>query len=520
MSSRLLAIGLDGFEISIAERLMADGRMPNLSRLRERSARFRLNHGPAKYSGLAWEHVSTGRTPESLDRHSAVTFDPETYDVRQEPTRETPVFAKMKSRTVLFDVPYCDLQRAANLQGLAQWGAHDPGAPRSCNPPSLADEIAARFGPYPAADYIYAMVWHSAEQTARAGAALAAAVRVRAQAAEWVLRTRIPDWELAVVVVSEPHSALEPLWHGVDPRHPLHLLPSGPVARQCLETVYVETDALIGRLCESFPDASIAVFAMHGMGDNGADVPTMVLLPELLYRRAFGRPWMREIAWSAVLPDGTPLLAEEETWNNTMEARIPPLWSDAVKEAQAESARQALPIAHAGIDWQPASRYRPFWPWMEAFAMPSFYDGRVRLNLKGRERLGSVTPDRYRPLLDEIRALLEECMDPITSKPVVAGFSESPKSPLDVGPTESDLYIYWEGLPLGFRHPELGRIGPVPFRRPGGHSGRFGFLYCVHPSLPVGDLGEASSFDVMPTLAAILREAAPAAQMSGKSLLP
>ncbi|MEI8313623.1 MAG: hypothetical protein WCH98_22980, partial [Verrucomicrobiota bacterium] len=405
------------------------------------------------------------------------------------------------------------------LQGLARWGAHDPGAPQSCNPPSLAGEIADRFGPYPAADHIYAMVWHSADQTERAGAALAQAVRVRAQAAEWVLTDRIPDWEFAMVVVSEPHSALEPLWHGVDPRHPLHVLPSAPAARRWLETVYVETDALIGRLCESFPDASIAVFAMHGMGDNGVDVPTMVLLPELLYRRAFGRPWMREIPWSDFLPDGTPLLAEQQTWHHTMEARIPPLWSDAVKEARAQAARQEPPIAHAEIDWQPAARYRPFWPDMEAFALPSFYDGRVRLNLKGRERFGNVTPDRYRQLLDGIRTLLSECVDPITSRPVVAGFSESSKSPLDVGPTESDLYVYWEGLALGFAHPELGRIGPVPFRRTGGHSGPFGFLYCVHSSLPAGNFGEASSFDVMPTLAAILREAAAAAQMSGKSLL-
>jgi predicted AlkP superfamily phosphohydrolase/phosphomutase len=214
------------------------------------------------------------------------------------------------------------------------------------------------------------------------------------------------------------------------------------------------------------------------------------------------------------------LLAEQETWHHTMEARISPLWSDAVKEAQAQAAQQKPPIVHAEIDWQPASRYRPFWPDMEVFAMPSFYDGRVRVNLKGRERLGIVTPDRYPRLLDEIKTLLRECTDPITAKAVVAGFSETSKAPLDVGPTESDLYVYWEGLALGFAHPRLGRIGPVPFRRTGGHSGPFGFLYCVHPSLPASDMGEASSFDVMPTLAAILGEAAPAARMSGKPLLP
>ena len=81
-NKRLLVIGLDGFEISLADHLMACGRMPNLAALRERSARFRLDHELAKYTGLAWEHFSTGLTPEALNRHSAVTFDPKTYHVR------------------------------------------------------------------------------------------------------------------------------------------------------------------------------------------------------------------------------------------------------------------------------------------------------------------------------------------------------------------------------------------------------------------------------------------------------
>ena len=43
----------------------------------------------------------------------------------------------------------------------------------------------------------------------------------------WLLGERLPDWALALVIVSEAHSAIEGLWHGVDAtRHPLHGLPS------------------------------------------------------------------------------------------------------------------------------------------------------------------------------------------------------------------------------------------------------------------------------------------------------
>src|SRR5436190_10213925 len=279
---RLLVIGLDGFEISLAERLMDDGRMPNMSRLREKSARFLLDHGVEKYTGLTWEFFSTGRTPASLERYSAVRFDPSCYHVVQEPTSAAPVFAKFRSRSVLFDVPYCDLTRAENTMGIAGWGAHDPGVPASSRPAALLEEMTARFGPYPAADYIYGLLWQSEARTRDAGLALTEAVRVRAGAAQWMLVERLTDWDLGLVVVSEPHSAIESLWHGVAASHPLHVLPSAAPAGEAIEDVYAEVDALIGTLIEALPDAAVMVFAMHGMGANDADVPAMSLLPELL----------------------------------------------------------------------------------------------------------------------------------------------------------------------------------------------------------------------------------------------
>jgi hypothetical protein len=50
-SRRVLAIGLDGYEPSLGDELMAAGELPALARLRERSARFTLDHGPAQRTG-------------------------------------------------------------------------------------------------------------------------------------------------------------------------------------------------------------------------------------------------------------------------------------------------------------------------------------------------------------------------------------------------------------------------------------------------------------------------------------
>ena len=51
-------IGLDGVELSYADRLVADGELPNLVRLRDRSASFLLDNPPERRTGLEWEQLT------------------------------------------------------------------------------------------------------------------------------------------------------------------------------------------------------------------------------------------------------------------------------------------------------------------------------------------------------------------------------------------------------------------------------------------------------------------------------
>jgi predicted AlkP superfamily phosphohydrolase/phosphomutase len=497
---RVLAIGLDGYELSLAESMMAENLLPNMWRLRARSARFLLNHGRDKNSGLAWEHVSTGQTPTTGGRWSAVTFDPSTYCVCQESTARVPFLAGLGAETVVFDVPYCDLERAPRVRGLTCWGAHDPGVSPLSRPDDLHIELAARFGPYPAAKHIYSFVWQSAEKTRVAAEALEKAVHARAEATRWLLRERTPDWDLALVVVSEPHSAIEPMWHGVDASHPLHGVPSASVARDGLRRIYIAIDQLVGTLEAAFPDATLLLFAMHGMGRNEADVAGMVLLGELLYRHRFGQAYLRERTWKAHTAAGVPLLGEKQDWHFELMTSLP-----------------TAPNPSSNIDWMPVARYRSFWPQMEAFALPAFYDGRVRINLQGREAQGVVPLERYAAVRDEIVELLRACREPLSGESVIDSVSHPEKDPYTIGPTEADLYIDWRGTPLGFVHPQLGRIGPIPYRRTGGHTGANGFAYIAGTGMAPGDHGTANSIDVVPTIIDLLNEPGPL-PVAGRSL--
>jgi hypothetical protein len=87
-----------------------------------------------------------------------------------------------------------------------------------------------------------------------------------------------------------------------------------------------------------------------------------------------------------------------------------------------------------------------------------------------------------------------------------------------MGETDADVVFVWRGAPSGFRHPRLGQIGPVPYRRTGGHTGGPGFAYLAGTPLAAGDYGTRSAFDVVPTVLDLLC-AGGVQRVSGVSLL-
>ena len=553
LKPRVLAVYLDGYEVSVADRLIEAGRLPALAALRDTSARFQLDHGPAQRTGLAGEHFSTGLSPDDAKRWAAVHFDPQNYDVWQAGNTMPPFVAGRDLQTVVFDPTYFNLNLAGeNTQGLVNWGAHDPGVAPSSRPPELVAELTDRFGPYPAKAWLYGHVWASANRTRHMAQALVEAARLRAQAATWLLKQRLPDWDLGIVVSGELHSASEALWFGIDPTHPLNTgtAPAEAAAEAAagFEQVYEAVDAMVGGIRDAFPDTTLLVFTLGGMGPNRSDIPSMALLPELLYRRVFGEalmtpyPGSTSEAEAEAGPTACPSLDEDQHWARAMldllqrTAPDQPSSGDEKRDKKerkrrrrAEQSADSPSSDHLRLplDWMPASRYHDFWPRMDAFALPSFYDGRVRLNLIGRERDGLVAPAEYETRVAEIEALTRACIDPRTGQSLVDYVEKLPPGQdwMHLSPTACDLVIVWRGTAQALAHPTLGRIGPLPFNRTGGHTGPYGFAYLQNPrgqsgNRPgdVGSFGVRSAFDIVPTILDLLRQPA-GAKISGVSLL-
>jgi len=527
---RVLVLGLDGYDPGYAATLLAEGLMPNLARLIGDSARAALDHGKHRLTGLSWEHFATGLTPDALERWSAVSFDPATYRVRQPTTTAEPFLASLGDAVVVFDPPYFDLDRAPQALGLVNWGAHDPGVAAQSRPATLQAEIVGRFGSYPAAKYIYGFSWPSAERTKVAAEALAQAVRVRTEIARWLLAERLSDWKAACIVVGELHSVIEPMWHGVDALHPLHGHASGRAAAHGVRSVYIALDDLIGTLREAFADATLVAFCMHGMGANNADVASMLLLPEFCYRRSFGRPlFSPRPEWvQAYEKDGTPpALDERDRWEAAVRRCFPlgPKLRARLRKSLGKLPLCRPPAAHredageASLDWMPATAYAPYWPAMDAFALPSFYDGRIRINLAGRERHGRIAVEDYHRFRETLEAELLALRDPSTGQPAVQALHHPQRNdPRQLHDTEPDIEIVWrQSVLVALASDALGAIGPAPVRRTGGHTGGDGVLYLLNSPLPAGDYGRRSAFDVAPTVADLAGD--DLARLSGQSLL-
>jgi predicted AlkP superfamily phosphohydrolase/phosphomutase len=502
-------IGLDGYESSIGDRLMAEGRMAHLAALRNRCARWLLDHGPHRDTGLAWEQVACGMAPDRSGRWSAIEFDAKTYRIWQSGAVNAPFAACLDAKTIVFDAPYFDLTQAPDARGATNWGAHDPGVAPQCRPAGLSDEIRKRFGPYKARKDIYGFLWPDAEETRAAGARLTGALDQRTEIMRWLIGERFTDWDLAISVVGELHSAIEPMWHGLDERHPLHNASSATAARQGLEAVYEALDRHIGALRAAAPDAAVVCFAMHGMGPNNADAPAMLLLPELLYRLETGKALFTPPKQWREARGGVPMLPAGAKWEKAVLGamrggqvmRLKDKLENVSKKLSRRrpARRNAIPLR------MPAARYAHAWPRMRAFGFPAYYDGRIRINLQGREARGIVPLSGYSALIDELSAMLRSLQDPRTGAAAVADIQTPVASdPLSAHPTQADLIVSFNDAPLALEHPEIGIVGPVPFRRTGGHTGRFGVLYISAPDVVPGDYGARSSFDVVPTIARLL----------------
>jgi hypothetical protein len=76
---RVVVLGLDGMEPTLAEKFMAEGKLPNLARLKKEGTYARLRTTTPAISPVAWSSFMTGSEPSKHNIFDFLSRDPRTY---------------------------------------------------------------------------------------------------------------------------------------------------------------------------------------------------------------------------------------------------------------------------------------------------------------------------------------------------------------------------------------------------------------------------------------------------------
>jgi predicted AlkP superfamily phosphohydrolase/phosphomutase len=465
----------------------------------------------------------TGCEPRSTGYWTDLRFDPTDYTVREVGAyeyREFPPFYALGPdyRVAVFDVPQAIVVDGVEGIQVLAWGAHSPRSRGVSRPAGLFDELVRAHGTHPAMERDHASFWNPVSRL-RLERALALGIERRIAICRDLLGRQ--RWDLFLTAFGEPHSAGHYFWHLTDERHPLHR--SGErIDRDPVLKSYRSVDRAVGDLMAAAPpEASLVLFSQEGMEPNTMDLPSLVFLPELLFRwnhpDAAGlaldgltgppggiirRP--RSLAWHR---DVYARRHDTDRWRSRLRRVLPIEWTHRWEQVNGVVPGPAYPKRFGSLFYQPPVWYRDLWPDMNCFALPSFSEGYVRVNLIGREGRGRVPPEGYAPLCDELGVLLRGLRDARTGKAVVKDVLRTRRSPLDADPRlpDADLIVVWSDVVTDVvEHAELGRIGPVPFGRTGGHSDE-GFAVVVGPGYsPGSDLPDGNIKDIAPTILDLL----------------
>ncbi len=535
MANPVIAIGLDAADPQLLEQWMAAGHLPNLSRLRDRGTYGRLLNLESYRAETPWTTFLSGTLPNQTGYWGPVKYHADRYQATERGAytfKDYPPFYALGPdyKIAVFDMPQTQLSEAANGPQVLAWGAHSPQGPSQSLPAELFDQIIEKYGEHPGLNRDYADC-RNLEALTTLQRWMETGIARRAEVCKDWLAQESPD--LLLTVFGETHTAGHYHWH-MSQDHPIYKTGDSSAPDMLLD-IHKAVDRAIGTIVDAAPDGTdVLIFAAHGMGSNVMDLPSMLFLPELLFRwnypgeyglakgnpnRPLPGPKMkyRKRGW---IGEVWELKHEKNPLRAWMRANLPTNLHNKIEAFLGKSAAGGLESPYDqkaqgdSLFWQPANWYRPYWPEMKAFALPSYSEGYVRINLKGRERYGVVDPAEYGAVCDELCDLLYGLTDARTGKPMVDKIVRTRQGDplIDENAPDADLIVLWQEETAAdtVRSQAFGQIGPVPFSRTGSHRAE-GFLLAAGPDFEAAaDFpADIRAVDLAPTILRLMNAPIP-----------
>lgn len=486
MNNKIIAVSFDAMSPVLLEMQIKAGHLPNLARLMRKGAYGRLHKPEVLPHENSWSAFLTGTTPEHTGEWGHMSYAPDSYAFRELPAYDNkqarPFYClDPKPRVAIFDVPTTRVEPSANGIQIFGWSVEANQFLRQSSPPELLTELTDNYGDHPAFAVLGTRVLNDPEGNPVSSfrmpnlydlpALLAlntAMIDAMAQRTHIIrdLAAR-EDWDLLLSAYGEIHTVGHMLWHLGMP-HPLHdAFQTQLDGAQPLQAALDALDREAGELEALTPeDGYLLIFSVSGMSPVNSDMVQMLFLPEFLYRWQTGQAALA--AGDPNRPVPPPATHYHRHWKDEIWAlRTAAGERDLISPAELESQNDP-------IDWNPTRWFQPLWPRMKAFALPNYYHGMVRLNVRGRDGQGVVEPDDYDRECRALADALLELTDARSGRPMVKEVTHTRRHALEDAPLAgpADLIVHWEaGPPVDtVQSPDIGRIGPVPYFRSGGHA--------------------------------------------------
>jgi len=395
---QVIVIGLDGATFDILSPLIDQGRLPNLEGLMKTGTWGRLRTVIPPGTGPAWSSIVTGLDPSNHGVFDLIVRADDSYNLAflnasslRAPTVWDLVGA-FDGKALVLNVPMTFPPRKVN--GCMISGLLTPlGSDNSTYPADLIGRIR-RISPG------YAIVPTRTYSPGRMKPYLdemASVVDSKARVAADLMKEG--DWQFAMQVFNETDFLQHALWHVMDPHHPRHDASEHEAHIGRIHDFYVRIDSVVGDLIASAADdASVVVISDHGHGPLHEFIHANNLFLKAGLMKARKHPWSR-LKYLLHKLGLTPLNAYRIGSSLGLgKLRMGLRWT-----SKGYGLLSRFFFSFADVDWKRTS----------AYAISGGVYGGAFVNLKGREPIGAVEPEKYDEVRERIALVLSELRHPV-----------------------------------------------------------------------------------------------------------
>lgn len=411
-------------------------------------------------------------------------------------------------------VPGLNGVQLANWATHRGWVSNDPVHAPQSYPPRFISQVQKVAG---ARQEILEKTGSTLEEDRALFRALLKRIESKGELCRHVLRNELQtdngnNLESAVVSVmmfGESHTAAHQFWQYRPEAPDSERKEAGLDLRHAIREVYCAIDREIGTLLELLPqDSNISVLSSLGLEPH---------YPYDGVMQAACRALGYQVRMS------TAAQSRRLSWKPLDIARrvLPGSWRIAASRMLSRDAREKLLAEQFCRETD--------WSRTQAYAVPSFYTGFIRVNLRGRDPEGIVASEEYSQLLSRISEDFYQLRDGATGEPIVrrvwrAGEVFGQEPPLEEVSGMPDLLIDFKPTTTPrerISHPRFESdiaVARGEFFRDSDHSQQ-GFWAIAGPNIKtLGKVGEIGLLDLAPTFLHLLGRTPPES-MLGKALV-